>query len=132
MSGGALRFEPVRRRRRLVSLTPMIDVVFLLLVFFMLVSRFALENAAELKAAHGGGAVQLYGPPRIVRIAPEEILLNGARITLEALVPALVALAPSPDAAIVIQIEEGVDVQQLVDVLDALEAAPLGPALVME
>lgn len=35
-----MRIEQPNRRRRLVSLTPLIDVVFILLIFFMLTSTF--------------------------------------------------------------------------------------------
>ena len=35
----------VSRPRRRPSLTPMIDVVFLLLIFFMLAARFGMEGA---------------------------------------------------------------------------------------
>ena len=57
--------EPVRKPRR-PSLTPMIDVVFLLLVFFMLASRFGSEEALPLPLAGGGGTWS--GPPRLVEI----------------------------------------------------------------
>ena len=41
------------RPRRKPSLTPMIDVVFLLLVFFMLASRFGQDNILPLVAGTG-------------------------------------------------------------------------------
>jgi biopolymer transport protein ExbD len=37
----ALRIAPIRRGRRAESLLPMIDVVFFLIIFFMMVSHFA-------------------------------------------------------------------------------------------
>ncbi|MEO0362761.1 MAG: biopolymer transporter ExbD, partial [Pseudomonadota bacterium] len=40
-----MRFDLARAPRRRPSLTPMIDVVFLLLVFFMLAARFGVELA---------------------------------------------------------------------------------------
>ncbi|MEO1119875.1 MAG: biopolymer transporter ExbD, partial [Pseudomonadota bacterium] len=40
----AIDLGPARPRRRLVSLTPLIDVVFLLLIFFMLAARFSVES----------------------------------------------------------------------------------------
>lgn len=41
------------RPRRRPSLTPMIDVVFLMLIFFMLASRFGQETTLPLGAAGG-------------------------------------------------------------------------------
>lgn len=45
------------RPRRRPSLTPMIDVVFLLLVFFMLASRFGMDQVVEMPIASGGGTL---------------------------------------------------------------------------
>ena len=42
---------PARRARIAPSLTPLIDVVFILLVFFMLASSFADERRVELQSA---------------------------------------------------------------------------------
>ena len=58
------------RARRRISLTPMIDVVFLLLVFFMLAARFGQEQAIPL--AIGAGAGDWDGPPRLIDILPDE------------------------------------------------------------
>lgn len=121
-----------RRRKRLVSLTPMIDVVFLLLVFFMLVARFAQEGATELSATAPGGGAALDGPPRLVRVEAQTVYLNGAPIAPEALGSALAALSPSNEAAVVVQAGDGATIQRLVDILDLLEAAPLGPVLLLE
>lgn len=40
-AGWSMRLEPERHRSPTVSLTPLIDVVFILLVFFMLATRFS-------------------------------------------------------------------------------------------
>ena len=56
-------------RRRRMSLTPMIDVVFLLLVFFMLAARFGVEGSVALTVGSGGAAYE--GPPRLVEISPD-------------------------------------------------------------
>lgn len=45
------------QRRRAMNLTPLIDVVFLLLVFFMLASTFLKFGTIRLDTATGGGAV---------------------------------------------------------------------------
>lgn len=55
----------------------MIDVVFLLLVFFMLASRFGGDGAAQmLGAGQGGGGWS--GPPRLIEAYPGgDIRVNG-------------------------------------------------------
>jgi biopolymer transport protein ExbD len=51
-----MRLNRPARRRGLVNLTPLIDVVFLLLVFFMLASTFLKFGTVKLEAAGGGTA----------------------------------------------------------------------------
>ena len=109
------------RARRRISLTPMIDVVFLLLVFFMLAARFGQDQALPL--AIGTGAEAWEGPPRLVDIAPDGQRLNGVPVTPEALVAGLGPLVRSPDDAIVLRPSDGAGVQRLVDVIETLKAA---------
>lgn len=117
----SFRFAPARPRRR-PSLTPMIDVVFLLLVFFMLAARFGQEGALDLRIA-GGGAEAWQGPPRLVQIEPEGLRLNGQATEEETLVSTLSGLTETRDDLILIQPAEGVALQRLLDVMAGLEAA---------
>ncbi len=110
-----LRAAPRRARRP--GLTPLIDVVFLLLVFFMLASRFGLPAAAPL-AAPGAGAWE--GPPRLVTVLPAGALVNGVRSADPA--AELAALMPAGGGPVLVRAAPGVDVQRLVDAMDALRA----------
>ena len=114
-------FAPDRAARR-PSLTPMIDVVFLLLIFFMLTAQFTRDHSLSLRP--GGGAAPDYtGPPRLVGIAPEDLRLNGRAITLAALPGALEDLTEARSDMIVLRPADGADLQRLVQVMTALEAA---------
>ncbi len=117
----SFRFAPARPRRR-PSLTPMIDVVFLLLVFFMLAARFGEEGALDLRIAGTGGATW-DGPPRLVQVQAEVVLLNGLAQGEEALLEALSRLTGSFSDLILIQPAEGVALQRLLDVMTLLEGA---------
>jgi biopolymer transport protein ExbD len=112
---------PIRKRRR-PSLTPMIDVVFLLLVFFMLASRFGTDQVIPLPLG-GGGSAAYSGPPRLVEIAAGELRLNGRTVAPGALSAALAPLMTAPDDAIVLRGGEGATLQDLVSVADGLRAA---------
>lgn len=121
--------RPHRKPRR-PSLTPMIDVVFLLLVFFMLASRFGAEMALPLPLA---GAGQGYsGPPRLIEIAPARILLNGVETAPEALAAELAGLTESPNDAIIVQGRDGADLQRLVDITQILNAAGFATVVLVE
>lgn len=113
------RFAQPQPRRR-PSLTPMIDVVFLLLVFFMLAARFGQEGALDLRI--GGGAVtEWQGPPRLVQIADDGLILNGQVVTQEALIEALSRLTETQSDPILIQAGDDVGLQRLLDVMSGLE-----------
>jgi biopolymer transport protein ExbD len=109
------------RARRRISLTPMIDVVFLLLVFFMLAARFGMDPAIPLRIGTGLGEWQ--GPPRLVDVTTAGQSLNGLPVTIEALIVGLAPLLQDPGDPIVLRPRDGVPLQRLVDVIEALQAA---------
>lgn len=110
------------RARRKPALTPLIDVVFLLLVFFMLAAQFGRDSAIDLSSGAGSAAPYL-GPPRLITILPHSILLNGVP-QLEAELPhALDALTETRDDVIVLRARDGADVQRLTDLAERLTDA---------
>ena len=122
-----------RRHPRRMSLTPMIDVVFLLLIFFMLASRFGADAVLPIVTGQGdGGAAEWQGPPRLIDIGPEGVALNGTAMTDAGLPAALRPLLPDADAPVILRARDGADVQRLVDVIDLLEAGRLGLPVLAE
>lgn len=117
------------RPRRRMSLTPMIDVVFLLLVFFMLAARFGSETALVLGA--GGGTAGWDGPPRLVDVTPDALRLNGVAVAERDLAAALAPLMTGADP-VVMRAVDGASLQRLVSTAQALRAAGAGAVLVME
>ena len=125
----AARFRPANnRRRRLISLTPLIDVVFILLVFFMLVSSFldwrviTLDSEmAEAAAPNAGGGLR--GAVIVDIDADGGLHLSGEPMGLETLAARISSLASRrDDLSIVVRSAPGVPVQGMVDVLDVLAA----------
>jgi biopolymer transport protein ExbD len=121
---------PTTRRSRRASLTPMIDVVFLLLVFFMLASQFGKDAALPLIVGRQGAAYE--GPPRLVQISADTIRLNGVTVALDELVDMLAPMITSPDDIIVLQSDETATLQRLVIVTDKLAAAGYGQIAMVE
>lgn len=109
------------RPRRKPALTPLIDVVFLLLVFFMLAAQFGRDGALSL--AGSGGAAEYSGPPRLVTILPARVLLNGTALA-EADIPARLSdLTQGPDDPIILRADPAADVQRLTDIATRLTDA---------
>ena len=106
-------------RRRRPSLTPMIDVVFLLLIFFMLVARFGVDKVIDINLPSAlGQSSQYEGPPRLVEIKYGNIVsLNGTQISLDQLSSKLSQLMPSPNALIIVRSSAEANTQDLLDVL---------------
>jgi biopolymer transport protein ExbD len=123
-------FAPARKARR-VSLTPLVDVVFLLLVFFMLAARFGPERVLPIEPG-GAGVAAWEGPPRLVVVALDGVTLNGRPVPLPDLPGALAPLMPAPDAPVVLRPAAEADVQALVDVLEGLSAAGHERLVVLE
>ena len=106
-------------RRRRPSLTPMIDVVFLLLIFFMLVARFGVDKVIDINLPSALGHNSKYeGAPRLVEIQSGKMVsLNGLEIPLDKLSGKLRELMPSPNALIILRSSAEANTQDLLDVL---------------
>jgi len=109
------------RARRKPALTPLIDVVFLLLVFFMLAAQFGRTGAVPL--AGSGGISDYSGPPRLVLIEPGALKLNGVVQQPQAIIAALKDMTDAPDNPIILRASAGTDLQRLSDVMGLLSEA---------
>ena len=128
-----IQLNTVIRRRR-PSLTPMIDVVFLLLIFFMLVARFGVDKVIDINLPSAlGNNSQYEGAPRLVEIKSGNIVsLNGSEIPLEELSNNLSELMPSPNALIILRSSTEANTQDLLDVLLYLKSEKITNVSVLE
>ncbi|WP_024328460.1 biopolymer transporter ExbD [Thioalkalivibrio sp. ALR17-21] len=112
------------RRRNLISLTPLIDVVFILLVFFMLASSFLDWRAVELEApAEAGGAGSMEGA-MLVEVRPDDLRLGGIAVPAAELRERVSArLAEDADTRVLVMPVAGVNMQRTVEILEALADA---------
>ena len=105
-------------------MTSLIDVIFLLLLFFMLSSTFSKFAEIELRLGGSGGAS---GPPAdrtfFLRLAEGGITLNGQVTQTEGLADRLRADGPGP-TALIVSVTETAKAQGLADVLAALRGLP--------
>ncbi|AHD02034.1 ExbD/TolR family protein [Leisingera methylohalidivorans] len=124
-----LAFGPPRTKKRL-GLAPMIDVVFLLLVFFMLASQFGRDRMVPLAMGGAGDAYQ--GPPRLVLVTAEGLRLNGVPVEAEALAERLAPLTRKKSDAIILQPNASASLQQLMDAAALLTEAGFTGLVVME
>ncbi len=121
-----MRLEiPARPRRRLISLTPLIDVVFILLLFFMLASNLTRLHAVPLDAQASQQTQAEDEPALLLRIqADGQLDLNGELVSA-ALLPELLReqLRRAPDLRVLVQPDDAVPLQVTLGVFDRLAAA---------
>lgn len=108
-----------RRKRKRLSMTSLIDVIFLLLLFFMLSSTFSRFAEVELQAGNAGGVSQEEQKRMLfLRISDAGISLNGQTLNAEAL--ANVLAEDTSAATLLVSVTQTAKAQALTDVLVTL------------
>ena len=111
------------RRRAIISMTPLIDVVFILLVFFMLASSFMDWRTIELGVARAGGTGAMKGA-MLVELRGDELRLSGRTVSETDLIRTLSArFEKDPAQKVLLKPEAGVPLQRAIDLIDRLAAA---------
>ncbi len=109
------------RKRCAPRLTPMIDVVFLLLVFFMLAARFGADQSVPILL--GGGEGEYSGPPRLIELAPDGLLLNGIAYSIADILVELNRLSETSEDVVILRGQEDAQTQMVVEILLELTQA---------
>lgn len=126
-----MHIETLPRRRHSISLTPLIDVVFILLLFFMLATSFTDWRQISLATGTTATADDTAKPSVVVRVAPDgELQYAGHDYSIESLIPILVQKDKAGDlSAVVIRPAADTTLGPTVTTLDALAATGLPVAL---
>ena len=107
-----------------LSLTPLIDVVFILLIFFMLESDFLRPYVMDL--AHQSGGAQRpdssYTPVLIELHADGTVWVNKVKRRFEDIKQVIYEFEANPKSPVVIAADKGVILQQAVDVIDVVQS----------
>lgn len=114
-------------KRRPVAMTPLIDVVFLLLLFFMLTSTFSTFGEVELTQATRGAAGQDQATDRaFVQLGQDRLIVNGAPVSLDELTVTVEA------GLVLVSLDEDVTAQRVVDLLVRMRGQPELSVVVLE
>lgn len=109
------------QRRTTVDMVPMIDVVFQLVIFFMVSSTFKITPAIGLTLPDSATATPTEMSQLVVAVHSEELIyLNDRELDLRGLADAFAGGGIVPDAvgSVIVEGERTVSYQLLVDVLD--------------
>ena len=113
----ALRLNPSHTTSRRISLTPLIDVVFILLVFFMIETSFRNEGGIQLSANTAGGTPSSGGVLVVEVFDTQNVWLNGVRMPFDEWLQADAELTGPAE----LRSAPGVPIQHIVTTMDTLQ-----------
>jgi len=120
-----MEFEGRARIHSHLDIAPLIDIVFLLLVFFMLTSTFLVPEAIELELPESSSASRTETTPITVLLDQTgQLALNDEHIELDELRMAIeLLLKQDADSSITLKSDAHTEVQQLLRIMDEIRAA---------
>ncbi len=109
-----------RTRRPLINITPLVDVMLLLLIFFMATSTFRDMRALDLQLPEATSGEKQTGHPIEIALARDgEISFDGVAMDHDGLRAVLAAtIAENPDVQFVLRADKRVAYAHVVEILD--------------
>lgn len=113
--------------RRSMSMTPLIDIIFLLLLFFMLSSTFSRFSEIELSNAVFGGGNSAEPTERVfVQLGADRVMVNGRPTTLAEIATSI------ETGQVLVSLDQDVTAQTVIDLLVQLRGRDGLSVLVLE
>ena len=110
-------------RRQVISMTPLIDVVFILLVFFMLASSFTTWRSVEMDMATPGGGVA-EGRSVLVELRTDGLRFGGRNTDETELIRQLQdQLADDAELRVLVRFDHDLPLQDSVQLVNRLSTA---------
>ena len=106
--------------RKRIILTPMIDVLFIILIFFMLVSSFNLDRGISIQSFSELGSSINSKTIAVIDIEKDKRSINGLEVKIDNLADELINLGTKKDIQIFLRPSEDLPVQDMIDVFDEL------------
>lgn len=108
-----------------IDMTPMLDVVFIMLIFFIVTASFVKEAGIDVNRPEASTAVAKPRATILVAIsATNEVWINKRRVDIRQVQSNIEKLkAENPQGSVVIQADKEADVDTLIKVMDASREA---------
>ena len=117
-----LDFLSRREEELVVNITSLIDVIFILLIFFMVSTQFK-RSSLPLDLPQSEDTTQEQNTTKVLAVTANAIELDGNAVTLETLQATLTALyEQNPDLALSLECERTVDFERIVQILTKIQA----------
>ena len=108
-----------------IDMTPMLDVVFIMLIFFIVTASFVKESGIDVNRPEAATAVQKDRANILVAISDTgEVWINKRQVDVRAVQANIERLyAENPQGSVVIQADKKATTETLIKVMDAARAA---------
>ena len=121
----------MRRRKKIyqeetgLDLTPMLDIVFIMLIFFIVTTSFVKESGIEVNRPNAETAERNEKGNILVAISENnEIYIDRRKVELSAIRPNIIRLrAENPEGAVIIQADKASQTGLLVEAMDQIRLA---------
>ena len=118
--------------RKRIILTPMIDVLFIILIFFMLVSSFNLDRGINIQSFSELGSFINSKVIAVIDIGKDKRLINGLEVKIDNLADELINLGTKKEIQIFLRPSEDLLVQDMIDVFDELSLENFQSVYILE
>ena len=116
--------EKQSQRRVTLDMSPMMDIVFLLLIFFLVTSTFLPDAGMDLELPESTTAAPSDMAPTMISVAEDGALqLDGEAVTVQELQQRVAALPEADRQRITVRADARVDYGVIVRIIDALRNA---------
>ncbi|MFA6635885.1 MAG: biopolymer transporter ExbD [Candidatus Omnitrophota bacterium] len=127
-----MEFEKRKKISTYLDITPLIDIVFLLIIFFMLTANFVTHPGIMVKLPYAETARPEKDDSVIIHISAEDLIrINGEKAEIENLENILERfVGNTPDIKVVLRADEKIDLGLAVRVMDVSRKAGAGSLVI--
>lgn len=116
--------DKTHQRRVALDLSPLMDIVFLLLIFFLVTTTFLPDAAMDLELPDSTTATASELTPTLISVGEDGgVQIDGRAVSVEELQAAVEALSDTDRQRITVRADSRVDYGVIVGIIDALRNA---------
>ena len=118
-------FEAGKSKRRVsLDISPLLDVVFLLLIFFLVTTTFVSDAGMDLELPESTTAVPSEMAPTVVSVSEDGVIqFDGNSVSVDELQAAVAALPDEERQRVTVRADSRVDYGVIIRIIDALRNA---------
>ena len=108
-----------------IDITPMLDVVFIMLIFFIVTASFVKESGIGINKPVASQPDEPTSPPIVVEISSSNVVrIQNLEVSKSAIKATIVRLrAESPDSAVVVRLDPSAKTEIMIAAVDGIRAA---------